>query len=86
MKAPTPQPAPGVALIDVCLFDDYFENGATVDLDALKEVGLAPESAKTLKVYASGALKGQYTVEANHFTLDAIKAIGDADGDSIMIR
>ena len=28
----------------------------------------------------------EFTVEANHFTLDAIKAIGDADGDSIMIR
>ena len=39
-----------------------------------------------IKVYATGELKGQFTVEANHFTLDAIKAIGDADGDSIMIR
>ena len=89
-EAPAPQVAsnsnPSVALLDVCTFDDYFENGATIDLEALKSVGLAPESAVTLKVYASGALKGKFTVEANHFTLDAIKAIGDADGDSIMIR
>ncbi len=84
--APTPQPASDVVLLDVCVFDDYFDNGAIVNLETLKQVGLAPESATRLKVYASGTLKGQFTVEANHFTLDAIKAIGDADGDSIMIR
>ena len=83
---PAPQPASDVVLLDVCLFDDYFDNGAIVNLETLKQVGLAPESATRLKVYASGSLKGQFTVEANHFTLDAIKAIGDADGDSIMIR
>ena len=91
-EEPTPAPAPQVAasgdvvLLDVCVFDDYFDNGAIVNLETLKQVGLAPESATRLKVYASGSLKGQFTVEANHFTLDAIKAIGDADGDSIMIR
>ena len=83
---PIPNSNPDVALLDVCLFDEYFENGAIVNLETLKQVGLAPETATRLKVYASGALKGQFTVEANHFTLDAIKAIGDADGDSIMIR
>ena len=83
---PAPQPASDVVLLDVCVFDDYFDNGAIVNLETLKQVGLAPESATRLKVYASGTLKGQFTVEANHFTLDAIKAIGDADGDSIMIR
>ncbi len=87
-EEPAPQPAPttDVVLLDVCVFDDYFDNGAIVNLETLKQVGLAPESATRLKVYASGELKGQFTVEANHFTLDAIKAISDADGDSIMIR
>ncbi len=77
---------PSVALLDVCDFDRCFEDGAIINLETLKQVGLAPETAVTLKVYASGSLKGRFTVEANHFTLDAIKAIGDADGDSIMIR
>ena len=84
--APAPQPTSDVVLLDVCVFDDYFDNGAIVNLETLKQVGLAHEGATRLKVYASGELKGQFTVEANHFTLDAIKAIGDADGDSIMIR
>ena len=85
-EEPAPQPVSDVVLLDVCLFDDYFDNGAIVNLETLKQVGLAHEGATRLKVYASGALKGQFTVEANHFTLDAIKAISDADGDSIMIR
>ena len=84
--APLYQASGDVVLLDVCVFDDYFDNGAIVNLETLKQVGLAPENATRLKVYASGELKGQFTVEANHFTLDAIKAIGDADGDSIMIR
>ena len=84
--APLYQASGDVVLLDVCVFDDYFDNGAIVNLETLKQVGLAPENATRLKVYATGELKGQFTVEANHFTLDAIKAIGDADGDSIMIR
>lgn len=90
VETPAPQPTssanPGVALLDVCLFDDHFENGAIVNLETLKQVGLVDENTTKLKVYASGPVKGQFTVEAHHFTLDAIKAIGDADGDSIMIR
>jgi ribosomal protein L15 len=39
-----------------------------------------------LKIYASGEITKSFTVEANHFTLDAIKAISDADGDSVMVR
>ena len=70
----------------MCLFDDYFENGAIVNLETLKQVGLAPESATRLKLYANGPLKGEFIVEANHFTIDAIKAIGDAGGDSVLIR
>ena len=90
-EAPAPVVKPAVtdssvALLDVCCFDDHFENGAIVNLETLKHVGLAPESTTTLKLYASGPIKGQYTVEANHFTLQAIEAINATDGTSIMIR
>ena len=70
----------------MCCFDDHFENGAIVNLETLKQVGLVPESATTLKLFASGMIKGQYTVEANHFTLQALEAINANDGTSIMIR
>ena len=88
--APAPRPiaqtSPDVVLLDVCVFDDYFENGAVVNLETLKQVGLAQESATRLKLYATGPLKGEFIVEANHFTIDAIRAIGEAGGDSVMIR
>ena len=39
-----------------------------------------------LKIYATGALGKAFTVEANQFTMDAIRAISDAHGDVIMVR
>ncbi len=89
--APTPAPAapaedPTVARLDICVLDGYFENGAIVNLETLKQVGLVSEEATTLKLYASGSIKGRYTVEANHFTIDAVRAIRDADGESFVIR
>ena len=77
---------PTVALIDVCTFDKHFESGAVINLDTLKSAGLVDRKVTKLKLFASGELKGKFTVEANHFTLDAIMAISAADGDSVMIR
>lgn len=77
---------PTVALIDVCIFDKHFESGAVINLDTLKSAGLVDRKVTKLKLFASGELKGKFTVEANHFTLDAIMAISAADGDSVMIR
>ncbi len=77
---------PTVALIDVCTFDKHFESGAVINLEVLKSVGLVDRKVTKLKLFASGELKGKFTVEANHFTLDAIMAISAADGDSVMIR
>jgi hypothetical protein len=86
--APAPRPAvnPAVALVDICSLESEFPANAIITLDALKAKGLVLPSATTLKIYASGALSKPYTVEANHFTLDAIKAISDAEGDSVMVR
>ena len=94
LESPAPAPAPravpvtnsDVVRLDVCIFDDYFENGAVINLETLKQVGLAPENATTLKLFATGSINGEFIVEANHFTIDAIRAIGEAGGDSVMIR
>jgi hypothetical protein len=86
-EAPQLPPAnPAIALVDICEIEDQFEIGETINLATLKERGLVLPSAQTLKVYASGKLRGPFSVEANHFTLDAIIAISDAGGDSAMIR
>ena len=84
--APVIENNPAIAVVDICEIEDQFEAGETVSLATLKERGLVLPSAETLKIYASGKLHAAFSVEANHFTLDAIIAISDAGGDSAMIR
>ena len=86
--APTPRRIanPSVAVVDICTVESYFEPDDVVKLESLKVLGLVLPTATVLKIYASGALSKPLTVEANHFTLDAIKAISDADGDAVMVR
>ena len=69
----------------MAVFDEYFEDGETIDLFALKRAGLVPASATTLRVIGNGELKKTFVVEANHFTLGAIKAISASDGNSVKI-
>ena len=57
-----------------------------ISLETLKERELVLPTATVLKIYTGGALSKSFTVEANHFTLDAIRAISEADGDSVMVR
>ena len=77
---------PSVALVDLHAIEEYFPMGAVIDIEALKEKELVLPSATTLKVYATAPISKSFTVEAHHFTLDAIQAIADADGDSVMVR
>ena len=75
----------GVAVIDICAVIDSFEDGDTVNLAALIEKGLVLPSATSLKIYATGTLNKRVTVEANHFTLDAIYAISESNGETSML-
>lgn len=77
---------PAVALVDICSLEELFDAGDVIDLDSLKAKNLILPGASTLKIYASGSLTKSFTVEAHQFTMDAIKAISDADGDSVMVR
>ena len=76
---------PSNALIDLCTLEENFPSGTTINLDKLKEVGLVVPVAQTLNIYTSGAITKAFTVEANKFTIEAIKAIDDAGGSSVML-
>ncbi len=80
------QSNPAVAVIDLCAIEAEFPMGAVISLETLKAKELILPAAETLKIYASGPISKSFTVEANHFTLDAIQAITAADGDSVMVR
>ena len=77
---------PAIAVVDICSVEEHFDAGDVIDLNSLKEKNLILPGATTLKIYAGGELSKPFTVEAHQFTMDAIKAISDADGDSVMVR
>ncbi len=64
------------AVVNIGDINDNYNDGDTVTLDDLKAKNLAPESAERLKILASGHLnKHNLTVEANSFSVQAIKMI-----------
>ena len=76
---------PSIAVIDICAVAAYFNDGETVNLEALKARGLVVPTAKTLKIYSGGTLDKRLSVEAHHFSLEAIFAIGTAGGETSML-
>ncbi|MBQ8432101.1 MAG: hypothetical protein IJX28_04370 [Clostridia bacterium] len=83
--APKVEVNPAVAVIDICAIEDAFPDGATINLAVLKSHGFVLPSATTLKIYATGSLQKRFSVEAHHFTLDAIYAISAMEGDTSML-
>ena len=77
---------PNVAVVDICAVEEHFPEESVIKLDSLKVLGLVLPTATVLKITASGPITKAFTVEANHFTYEAIKAISDADGDAVMVR
>ncbi len=77
---------PEVALVDVKTLEENFEDGDTVDLEILKEKGLVMETAKTLKLFASGPISKALNVVAHQYTTDALFAIAGAGGTTNAYR
>ena len=65
---------------------DHFEDGEKVTLDNLKAKKLAPQSCGRLKVLARGTMNKKLTIEADSFSLQAVKMITLAGGHSEMYR
>ena len=58
----------------------FFEDGETVDLDALKAKRLINKNAGRIKVLARGTMTKSLTVAASKFSLQAVKMITLAGG------
>lgn len=57
-----------------------FDEGVTVDFEALKAAGLVKKELDGLKVLGAGKLEKKLTVKANKFSQSAQKAIEEAGG------
>ena len=66
--------------------EDKFEDGATIDIDAIRDKGLASApNSNWLSVAASDRLGKKFHVYANEYTVSAAKMICVAGGEAYMI-
>lgn len=63
-----------------------YKEGARVDLASLKERGLIDRKTASYKVLARGSLDKSLTIEANDFSLPAVKMIALTGGKVVKIR
>ena len=62
-----------------------FEAGTTVTVEAMRERGLAPRSAKRIKVLGQGDLGHALTIEAHKFSASALEKIQKAGGTATVV-
>ena len=64
---------------------EHFEDGATVNLAALKEKKLVPADIGRIKILARGRMTKQMTIEADDFSMQAIKMIILTGGEAVEV-
>ena len=67
------------AIVNVAALEERFEEGAVIDIDALKSAGLVNKTLDGVKVLAHGELTKKFTVKVNAYS-DAAKAKIEAAG------
>ena len=64
---------------------EVFENGATVTIDAMKEVGIIKNPKDGVKILGNGELTKKLTVQANAFSASAKEKIESLGGNAEVI-
>jgi large subunit ribosomal protein L15 len=72
--------------VNVCDLERRFEDGAAVDLDALRAAGLATKRDVPVKILGGGELTKKLTVHAHKFSKGAKTAIEAAGGTTQVIE
>ena len=72
--------------VNVCDLDRHFEDGAAVDLEALRAAGLARKRDVPVKILGGGELSKKLTVHAHKFSKGAAAAIEAAGGTTQIIE
>ena len=67
------------AIVNVAALEERFEDGAVIDIDALKNAGLVTKTLDGVKVLAHGDITKKFTVKVNAYS-DAAKAKIEAAG------
>ncbi len=71
------------AEINIDTLAKRFADGAKVDLEVLRQAGLAKKKSDGVRVLGRGEISHALTIEANHFTATAREKIESAGGTAI---
>lgn len=71
--------AKGIAIVNLAAIAERFDDGAVVDIDALKAAGLIKKEMDGVKVLGNGELTKKFTVKVNAYS-EAAKAKIEAAG------
>lgn len=74
-----------LAIVNVATLDKYFEDGATVTVDALLEKGILSKTMDGVKVLGQGEISKKLTVQVNAFSESAKAKIEAAGGKAEVI-
>ncbi|MBS4959954.1 MAG: 50S ribosomal protein L15 [Clostridiales bacterium] len=70
--------------INVCMLN-VFDDGAVVDLEALRSVGLVSNPRDGIKILGVGELEKKLTVKVNYYSESAAEKIKNAGGEAEVI-
>ena len=73
-----------IIAINVALLN-VFDNGAVVDIAALKQKGLVSNPRDGVKILGNGELKKKLTVQVNHYSQSAAEKINAAGGKAEVV-
>ncbi|MCL1845581.1 MAG: 50S ribosomal protein L15 [Defluviitaleaceae bacterium] len=73
-----------IVAINVQLLN-VFENGATVDVAALKQKGLVSNPRDGIKILGNGDISKKLTVKVNYFSKGAAEKIKSAGGEAVVV-
>ena len=74
-----------IVTLNVSLLNDVFENGATVDIAALKSKGLVSNVRDGVKILGNGEISKKLDVQVNYFSSTAKEKIEAAGGKAEVI-
>ncbi|MEE0981648.1 MAG: 50S ribosomal protein L15 [Acutalibacteraceae bacterium] len=74
-----------IVAVNVADLEARFENGAVVDVESLKQVGLVKNSFDGIKILGNGELTKKLTVKADAFSESAKQKIEAAGGNAEVI-
>lgn len=74
-----------IVAINISLLDERFENGAVVDVAALKDKGIISNARDGVKILGNGEITKKLEVKVNYFSTSAKEKIEAAGGKAEVI-